>query len=278
VVDGQDAISSSGAADEGPTPPLEFDPPLDLDADVYRRRILIRTTEPGVVVSELEDDFHHFLVTLRHDGTTIESVEADSVRWPWSTCPGAAVPLRALAGSPLQQRFTYVAKAVDPALNCTHQFDAAAHAITHAAWGRDVRQYDLEIGAIFRTPGVVGRNRLWVDGRLALEWFLQPGQGPVELPPQFAGAPWRGGFLRWADAHLEPDAAEQACVLRRASDIGMGRGMALDDIPVASDLLPGMSGVCHSMQPDIAVHGLRNVGSIRDFAASPERLPHGGSV
>src|SRR5258708_34826169 len=78
----------------------DCEPPLALGDDVYRRRILVRATAPGEVVADLEDDFHHFRVTLRHDGHVVESVDAESIRWPWSTCPGAAVPLRALAGAP----------------------------------------------------------------------------------------------------------------------------------------------------------------------------------
>ncbi|MDQ1465998.1 MAG: hypothetical protein QOH10_413, partial [Actinomycetota bacterium] len=229
---------------------------------------------PGEVVADLEDDFHHFRVTLRHDDTNVRSVESESIRWPWSTCPDAATPLLAIAGAPLTRRFTHLARWTNPAMNCTHQFDAAAHAVTHAAWGRSVRQYDVEVGATFRRHKEVGRNRLWVDGKLVLEWHLQPWRAPVELPAAFADAPWRGGFLRWADEHLEPDAAEQACVLRRATDIGMGRGMPLDDIPVASELPSSMRGVCHAMQPEIVTLGLRHVGSIRDFAATPERLGH----
>jgi hypothetical protein len=256
-----------------------FDPPLDVDADVYRRRILVRTVAPGEVVADLEDDFHHFIVTLRHDGGTVTAVEAESIRWPWSTCPGAAAPLRALAGAPLSIRWTHAARWTSPSLNCTHQFDAAAHAITHAARSgdrreRDTRQYDVEVAAVLARGDVPARNRLWVDGRLALQWHMRPAQEPIDLPAELAGAPWRGGFLRWADENLEPDFAEQACVLRRASDIGMGRGMALDDIPVASQLPASMRGVCHSLQPEVAPVALRNVGSIRDFASTPEALPH----
>jgi hypothetical protein len=256
---------------------ITFDPPLAVDADVYRRRILVRTTAAGEVVADLEDDFHHFRVTLRHDGNVVESVDAESIRWPWSTCPGAAVPLRALAGAPLSIRWTHAAQWTKPALNCTHQFDAAAHAITQAARqvdgrGRAGRQYDVEVAAVLTRGDEPAPNRLWVDGRLTLQWRMQPARQPIDLPPELAGSPWRGGFLRWADEHLEPDFAEQACVLRRASDIGMGRGMPLDDVPVAAQLPASMRGVCHSLQPDVAPVAFRNVGSIRDFAAAPERL------
>jgi hypothetical protein len=188
------------------------------------------------------------------------------------------VPLRALAGAPLSTRWTHAARFAKPALNCTHQFDAAAHAITQAARQRaghgDGRQYDVEVAALLARGDEPALNRLWVDGRLALQWHMQAAREPIDLPPELAGAPWRGGFLRWADEHLEADLAERACVLRRASDIGMGRGMALDDVPVASDLPGSMLGVCHSLQPEVAPVAFRNVGSIRDFAAAPERLPH----
>ena len=184
-------------------------PEFDLAADAYRRRIVVETVAPGVVVSDLEDDFHRFVITLRHDGERVESVEAVSHRWPWATCPGAADPLRKLAQMPLSRRFTAAGAWTDPKQNCTHQFDAA---------------------------------------------------------------PWKGGFMRWADATLEEDAAECAITLRRACDIGMGRNMDLDAVPVAKELPPMMGGICHTMQPGIIEVALRNVGSIRDFSAHPERF------
>jgi hypothetical protein len=78
--------------------------------------------------------------------------------------------------------------------------------------------------------------------------------------------------MRWADETLAEDDAERAITLRRACDIGMGRGMDLDSIPVASDLPPMMAGVCHTMQPGVVEVALRHVGSIRDFAAAPDQL------
>jgi hypothetical protein len=274
--------------------PIVFDPPLDTAADVYRRRLLVfePDAEPGadgpsgrepqasegVAVCDLEDDFHHFVVTIRHDGHSVTATEAESYRWPWATCPAAGESLHALVGMPLAPRFTATGSFADPHWNCTHQFDAASLAITHA-WGRvagtraQVRQYDAEIGAHMKLgPDGVGRNRLWVDGVLALEWTIAVGRGIVEPEPPFDGAPWRGGFMRWADSSLEPEAAERAIVLRRVCDIGHGRGMALDDVPVASDLLAIQNGVCYTMQPEIAINGSRHVGSIRDFASDPDQL------
>jgi hypothetical protein len=78
--------------------------------------------------------------------------------------------------------------------------------------------------------------------------------------------------MRWADTHLEPEAAERAIVLRRVCDIGHGRGMDLDSVPIASNLLAIQNGVCYTMQPEIAVQGTRHVGSIRDFSGTPDEL------
>jgi hypothetical protein len=245
-------------------------PDFDLDADAFRRRIRIRTVEPGVVVSELEDDFHHFVITLRHDETSVISCDAESRRWPWATCPDAAMPLRALAGMPLSRRFTAAASWTDPKHNCTHQFDAACYAITHAACGRAERVYDLEVP--LRDPNTgAARVRLWVDGAPRLDWSIA-WQGIVDPQPPFDEANWKGGFLRWADATLPEEDAECAITLRRASDIGMGRHMDLDGVPVAEQLPPIMGGVCYTMQPGVVDVAFRHVGSIRDFAAHPEHL------
>jgi hypothetical protein len=245
-------------------------PEFDLDADAYRRRVHVVTLQPGVVETALQDDFHHFVVTLRHDGERVESADAQSRRWPWSTCPDAAVPLRQLAGMPLARRFTGAGRWTYLKQNCTHQFDAACHTITHAAWQRTARVYDVEVPR--RDPATgASRCRLWVDGELSLEWEIT-WAGIVAATPPFDVAPWKGGFMRWADETLPEDAAERAITLRRACDIGMGRGMDLDAIAVANDLPRTMAGVCHTMQPGVVEVAFRHVGSIRDFARTPDLL------
>lgn len=246
-------------------------PDFDLDSDAYRRRIRVRTIAPGVVVSELVDDFHHFEVTLTHDGERVVACENISHRWPWSTCPDAAEPLRALAGMPLSRRFTAAGGWTDPKQNCTHQFDAACHAITHAAWNREQRVYDVEVPRRDRETGE-SNVRLWVDRKLRLAWSIH-WNGIVAPEPPFDEAPWKGGFMRWADSNLSEEDGECAIVLRRACDIGMGRGMDLDAVPVADQLPSTMASICHTMQPEVVHIALRNVGSIRDFARDPELLP-----
>lgn len=245
-------------------------------AGAYRRRLRTRVTAPGTVVADLEDDFHRFRVTCHHDGARVRAIIGESLRYPWSTCCDAAEPLHTLEGMPLSIRCTAVGDHGDPHANCTHMFDAAGLAVAHAArvvaGGAPVRQYDIEL-----SPLVEGRQRprLWRDGELLLEWTISVvvgGRGMVDPEPPFDRAPWRGGFIRWADEHLAPDDAEPAIVLRRACDIGMGRGMDLEAFETADELSPIMSGVCYTMQREHAPDAHRNRGTIRDFAADPDAL------
>jgi hypothetical protein len=174
---------------------------------------------------------------------------------------------------PLSTRCTAIADVADPRMNCTHQFDLTGLCVSHAARGNEQRQYDAEV-----PPPVDGiaEPRLWRDGELVLAWTLSwrdGARGLVDSPP-YDEAPWRGGFFRWADDTLDPDAAEAAIVLRRACEIGMGRGMDLEAVDSAAELGPMMGAVCYTMQPSVMPVAFRNRGSIRDFARHPDALLH----
>ena len=236
----------------------------------YRRRIRIVATAPDAVAAELEDDFHHFGVVVRHDGTRVTSVEGRAVRAPWSTCPAAVGPLHAIEGMALSERCTAVATQAEPRANCTHLFDLAGLAVAHAARGLAIRQYDVEIP---RPDGAHNRVRLWRDGDLLLDWHLVDGR-VVDAPP-YSDVPWGGGFLRWADSTLDPDTAEAAIVLRRACTIGSGRGMDLDALDRADELRELMLGICYTMRSEHIHVALRNKGSARDFADRPDALLSG---
>jgi hypothetical protein len=242
----------------------------------YRRRLRTVVTAPGVVEGGLEDDFHHFSVRLEHDGTLVQAVTARAHRWPWTTCPDAAGPLHALEGMELSPRCLAPGDVADPKQNCTHMFDLAGLCVAHAARGGEtgtIRQYDIAIPAAAQggRPTVVTCLR---DGQVAHEWTLE-GRRCV-APEPYASAPWRGGFLRWADETFDPEEAEAVIVLRRACDIGMGRGMDLDAVDAAQEMEPLMLGVCYTMQPAQIRVGLRAKGTVRDFDADPDALLAGG--
>jgi hypothetical protein len=236
----------------------------------YRRRIRMVAIAPDRVDAELEDDFHHFGLLLRHQAGRVRSVEGRAVRAPWTTCPAAVGPLHAVEGMELSVRCTAVAAQADPRANCTHLFDLAGLAIAHAARGIERRQYDVEIP---RPEEGRSRVRLWRDGELVLDWQLVDGR-VVDEPP-YSEVPWGGGFLKWADSTLDPDTAEAAIVLRRACTIGSGRGMDLDALDRADELQEIMLGICYTMNEE-HIHGaLRNKGTVRDFADRPDALLSG---
>jgi hypothetical protein len=253
----------------GPAPTVRIgDPALP-----YRRRIRLVRLDPTTVWGGLEDDFHHFEVTLGHDGARVTAISMEARRWPWSTCPDAGANLAQLVDMELSDRCTAVAAVSDPHFQCTHQFDLAGLCVAHAARGTMRREYEV---ALDLEGAAIVRPRLWRDGELVHEWTLAF-DGPVRAlvdPAPFTDAPWRGGFIRWADANLPPVEAEAAIVLRRACDIGMGRGMDLEAVGAASELDAIMSGICYSMQPSVSPVAFRNRGSIRDFGEHRGALLH----
>lgn len=258
--------------------PVDTPPPTVRIGDPslpYRRKIRLVRVDAHTVWGGLEDDFHHFEVRLRHgDDRRVTACVLDARRWPWTTCPDAGHNLGRLIGMELSERCTAVAGITDPRWQCTHQFDLAGLAVAHAARGTDRREYEVELTPI----GDGYRPTLWRDGELVHRWTIS-GSSPTGRilvdPAPFTDAPWKGGFIRWADETLPPVEAEAAIVLRRACDIGMGRGMDLEAIPVAEELAGIMTGVCYSMQPTVMPVAFRNRGSIRDFGAHRRALLRG---
>ncbi|MEG3143684.1 hypothetical protein U1839_03380 [Sphingomonas sp. RT2P30] len=94
----------------------------------FHRHVLI-TPGAGTVSAWVEDDYHHMGVTLHHDGATIARVDAEMLRAPWSTCPGAVTQLAAtFTGAALDE----AAARGEKTLNCTHLHDMAVIASAHA--------------------------------------------------------------------------------------------------------------------------------------------------
>jgi len=225
----------------------------------YRRRIELVTVSPSVVEGELVDDFHHFRVSIAHADGVVTAVDGASPRHPWSTCPDALDPLRALVGAPVTADATGHGAHADARTTCTHWFDLAGLAIAHAAGGRDRRTYDITVldrDADGRTTADLAR-----DGERVLAWHVV-GQDVVS-PEPFAGQDLGRGFLAWAGATLDPDTAEAAILLRRALRISMGRLMDLDLFERASDVGHGMEGTCHTFSPGVQEVALRMKGSTR---------------
>jgi hypothetical protein len=228
-------------------------PALD-DLPGYRRRFRVTPGE-GWVRSELEDDYHHMRVTLRHAGGVVSAVEPEMVRAPWTTCPGAVARLQqTFAGRPLAE---FPALNAEKATNCTHLHDLALLAAAHAA-DREPLVYD-----ILASDAVEGRRRLQLrrNGEPAMDWVEQDGK--LIEPAQAAGMTLLQ--LRPFIDSLDAEGQEQARVLRWGAVVAHGRAIPIENQSDATRMPP----TCFTFQPENKVKATR-VGEIRDFSHGSE--------
>lgn len=215
----------------------------------FRRRIRITPT-PGSVCSEVEDDYHHMRVTIKHDGSTAHAVKAQLLRAPWTTCPGAV--------DKCEQTFAGIVLSDFPsrrekAGNCTHLYDLALLGAAHAM-DRAVLVYDAYV-----SDPVDGRRhaRIWRNDECVLEWYDKDYR--VVAPAGPAGKKLHD-LRGWIDT-LEPTRQEAARILQWVSLIAHGRIIPMAQQSDASRMPP----TCYTFQPERAVIAKR-VGKTRDFS------------
>jgi Protein of unknown function (DUF2889) len=233
---------------------------------MFRRRVEIATA-PGEARAVVEDDFHHFRVTVRHDGRRVSRVEGGAVRVPWVTCPLAVDRLHELEGMDLSDRATDVFKRTEATLQCTHMFELAGVAIANAARGVARRRYEL--AAPVERVGARTHGTLWRDGEQILHWEVD--KVGVLAPERFAGLSLKAGFREWIETNLSAEESEAALILRRGVMISAGRSVDLDAVKPGEPYRVPLGG-CITLQPDKIGTLKRVVGSTLDFTDRPEAL------
>ena len=192
-----------------------------------RRRIEIASrilpSGGGEARAALEDDFHHFRVSIGHRGGVVTRTGSESLRNPYTTCPAAGERLDELIGMPLSPASGAVFRRTDARLQCTHMLDLAGLAIAAAARGPGRRRYEIEVPD--RTDGRTS-PRLKRDGAPAMAWDVDG--DVIGGPAPFAGVPLGAGFAKWVLENADADEAEAALVLRRCVAISIGRTKNLD--------------------------------------------------
>lgn len=235
---------------------------------VLRRRIAVATRKFALGVHEaraaVEDDFHHFRVTIVSRDGHVETAAAQSLRTPTVICSQAGNRLIELIGMRIDPASASVLKHTDARLQCTHMIDLAGLAVAALSRGTTFRQYDVEVDD--KLPGTPRRARLRRADELMLNWELDG--YAVKNPPPYSGRSLGAGFTGWTQEHLRPDEAEAALVLRRAIFISNGRTVDLD----APGRRSGPVGGCWAWQPERADLALRNFGSTQDFTECPDDL------
>jgi hypothetical protein len=244
---------------------------------IGHRMIDLRIENGTTAVGWLEDDFHHFGVTVVHDGAVVTAVRMAAPRTPWTACPGAAEPLKALIGKPLITRASEIGALIEMRLQCTHVFDLTGLLLAHIAkraTRAPQRRYHTVIpdrprhsaDHVISSFGP-GRAELFQDGELVMYWDID-GEF-ITGPAPYGGHSQNAGFRAWTESMPEQE-AEYATILRRAILVAGGRTMNHDDYPSAGAM--NTPPVCHAFQPQRRDLALRNMGNTWDYSDRPQDL------
>lgn len=201
--------------------------------------------------SEVEDDYHHMMVILRHEGGVVTEIEPTMHRAPWTTCPGAPQQLR--------QTFVGVALAAfaargEKSANCTHLHDLAVLAAAHAQ-DREPLAYDILV-----SDPVDGRRQVELrrNGEPLLGWTDQDNR--ILEPAELAGQGLFDPLRPWIDT-LDPQQQEAARLMRWGAILAHGRTIPMERQSDASRMPPN----CYSFQPQRKAQA-RRIGEIKDFS------------
>jgi len=236
--------------------------PLDRYArpGIYRRRLFVETGA-GWARAELEDDPHRYGLTLHHDGECITAVVGRALRTPWSACSEAVALLDRVVGAELSPDPQALCRYTNGREQCTHLFDLAGLAASHAARGIARREVDIEVPC--SDPCARRDAVLRVDGREALRWTLQ--RNTILAPELFAGQDV-AVLMGWAKTRfVDRDRFEAVWLLRRALFVSGNRFFDLDRMARATDT-GHVVGSCHVFSEEVAKRARRVPGATRDFS------------
>ena len=218
---------------------LEPVPEFDLAADAYRRRIRIAHRCAGRGRLRARGRLpplrrHAHATTAR----SVVTVAAESRRWPWSHVPGRGrAAARARGHAPLAA--VHRRGSVD-------RPEAELHAPVRRRVPRDHARRVGSRRARSTTWKCRGASRRPARPRCAsgstascaLAWSLT-WYGIVDPEPPLTRAPWRGGFMRWADATLpKPRRRVRDRAPARRRHRRWDAGWISMRVPVASELPP----------------------------------------
>lgn len=222
----------------------------------YRRRIRI-VPQPNRIDVDMEDDCHHFGVSIEHDGAVISRVETRELHFPWTSCQAAGAFLRErMTGLKLAE----AAAAESQRSHCTHMYDLFVLGVRHAFEDRPV-QYEIRVSDGDRLA------QLERNGTVLLSWRIDDDSDANGI---------RGGSFRdlevWSRT-LPEDMQEPARMLRRGVMVSGARGLPWPLEGSAAELFPQKSGICFSFQPNRAANTMAAPGgALRDYSGNPEEM------
>ena len=231
---------------------------------VFFRRVIFDVTDTQCKVA-MEDEHHYFVLTLGHDGKRITSVESSARRTPWTTCPQAAVRLQEFVGQPLQPRVAVNLADIDSKQQCTHQYDLLILALAQACTPGHREYLAKVVGAMHEFR----HAQLWLNDEKLLDWRLRGAH--IHSEDEFDQKDLRN-LMSWAEQSLTDQKLEALYVQRRALMVAASKGVDLDRIKNAGQVMGARGGACFVFQPERAEQALRVVGSTRQDVKQPDDL------
>ena len=234
---------------------------------IYRRAVRLQRRD-NQVVSEMEDDFHHFRVTIEHDASRLLEVRGESLRFPWTTCgAAAAAELSRLAGlrlEPLREQLS----APGRWRHCTHLFDLVEYAIAQVAAPNPERLFQISV-QLSPGEGAIAAE-LQCDFQPRLAWRIEG--GTIRAPEPFAGVAV-SDVARWAVGCAGADSREVA-MLQRAVHVSFGKIYDWSFARTAADMQ--LAPTCFTLAESNAVRAVPVADHVRDYTDNPQAMLSGG--
>lgn len=232
------------------------------------RKILLRK-QSDTVIAELEDNCHQFRVRLQHDGVKVCRVGGDALRYPNTTCPGSVDLLQRLVGVSLGDGPGAFAKHSNPREFCTHLFDLACLAYTHASRPEATRLYHAVIED--ENDDFISDARVSIDGRVVIHWHLK--QQIVQDEGPAKGVNLHSGFTRWAMASLTGDELEAGIVLAKANFVAASRRVDTEAV-AGTQLVNGImpKDICYTYRSPVMEQAVHLHNSTIDYSDVPEQM------
>ena len=232
------------------------------------RKILLRK-QGNTIHADLEDNCHVFRVRLTHDNTKVTEVSGEALRYPNNTCPGSLDLLQRLVGVALGGGPSAFAKSTNPREFCTHLFDLACLAYTHASRPAATRLYH----AMVRDEDDFGicDAQILIDGKPVVHWRLK--QHVVQDDNHFNQVNVHTGFTRWATANLKDDELEAAIVLSKANFVSMSRRVDTEKV-AGTQLVNGImpKDICYTYRSPVMERASHLHNTVVDYSDHPQDM------
>lgn len=245
---------------------MELISSLKPDDEVIYHRATVVEVAPSSVTAEMEDDFHHFRVTLKHDGEVATEVLGESIRFPWSTCGQEAQQhIGELVGCRLSTLYKQLS-VEERYTHCTHLFDLAQLAVSHAGDAESRLLYQSKVTLLPSRGPIAAELRL--NGDRLLDWQLD--NRMITAPAPFAGTPV-DTLAGWVyKQQFSAQLIEAILILQRAVHVSFGKIYEWQSLSWASE--QKLPPTCYTFQPGTAQRAARVVGSARDYTKTPEQM------